>query len=214
MKESSIGWPYTMILLVIALFFSCSGQNKEPGLENTNTSLDPGYINDSTLVFDQQYQKSVFGFIRNKTLELLSSDTSLRSIDNQWNSARISVVLENCSDPTVRNFWLHVVVKDQLENYGIKNTDAIMKLFYENSTDSASVHEISKLYNDDAAGRKGHTIVPYKTASPFSLDAHVFFPDKHKKGQHRPAIVLFHGGSWYQGKPEWMFGSCKRYASL
>lgn len=203
-----------MIPFVIVLFLSCSGQKKESGLEKTKTSLDPKYINDSTLVFDGQYQKSVFGFIRNKALDLISSDTSFRSIDNQWNSARTNVVLENCIDPTVKNFWLHVVVKDQLENYGIKNADAIMKTFYENSTDSTSIRELRQLYDSELVGRKGHTIVPYKTVGPFSLDAHIFFPDKNKKDQRRPAIVLFHGGSWYQGKPEWMFGPCKRYASL
>jgi len=212
-ERSNISWPNTMIPFVIVVFLSCSGQNKDPG-ESTKTSLDPKYINDSTLVFDQQYQKSVFGFIRNKTLELLSSDTSFRSIDNQWNSARMEVILENCIDPIVRNFWLHVVVKDQLENYGIKNTDAIMSTFYKNSTDSTSIREVRQLYYSDLEGRKGHTIVPYKTIGPFSLDAHIFFPDGHKKMNDAPAIVLFHGGSWYQGKPEWMFGSCKRYASL
>lgn len=213
-KQTGIGRSHILIPLVIILFLSCSSQNKEPRLESTKSSLNPKYINDSTLVFDQQYQKSVFGFIRNKTLDLLSSDTSFGSIDNQWNSARINVVLEYCTDPTVRNFWLHVVVKDQLENYGIKNTEAIMKTFYENSTDSTSIQELRQLYDGELEERKEHTIIQYKTVGPFSLDAHIFFPDKHKTGQRLPAIVLFHGGSWYQGKPEWIFGSCKRYASL
>ncbi|MBI3587035.1 MAG: alpha/beta hydrolase [Ignavibacteriales bacterium] len=199
-------------LVIILLILSCSDQRKEQQPGNRNTTLDANYINDSTRVLDQQYQKSVFGFIRTKTLELLSSDTALRNTDNQWNLARTKVVLEYCTDPTVRNFWLYVIVKDQLENYGIKNTDAMMKTFYENSPDSASAREIRELYSSDFEGRKGHTIISYKTVGGFSLDAHIFFPDKHDK-KHRPAILLFHGGSWYQGKPEWVFGSAKRYAS-
>jgi acetyl esterase/lipase len=199
-------------LVIILLILSCSDPRKEQQAGNRNTTLDPNYINDSTRVLDQQYQKSVFGFIRTKTLEFLSSDTALRNTDNRWNLARTKVVLEYCTDPTVRNFWLYVIVKDQLENYGIKNTDAMMKTFYENSTDSASAREIRELYSSNFEGRKGHTIIPYKTVGGFSLDAHIFFPGKHDK-QHRPAIVLFHGGSWSQGKPEWVFGSAKRYAS-
>ncbi|MBI3195807.1 MAG: alpha/beta hydrolase [Ignavibacteriae bacterium] len=205
---------YWLVIIAIGFALSCSSQNKEPQRANTYSSLDSKYLNDSTLVFDKQYQATVFSLIRSKTLDLLSSDTSLRTMDNQWNLVRVKVILETFTDQAVRNFWLHVVVKDQIENYGVKNTDSILKLFYEHSNDSASVHEIRELYNDDVQERKGHTIAVYKTVGPFALDAHIFYPDNFQKGQQRPAIILFHGGSWYQGKPEWMFGSCKRYASL
>lgn len=211
--RSRAGSLYT-IALIIVLGLSCSGQGREPQKENARISLDPKYINDSTLVFDEQYQKAVFGFIRTRTLDLLSSDTTFRSIDNQWNVARVRVVLQTCTNQAVRNFWLHVVVKDQIENYGIKNAEPMMNIFQEHSTDAASVQELSQLYDGELESRNGHEIVSYKKAGSFSLDAHVFYPDNFQRGQQRSAMVLFHGGSWYQGKPEWMFASCEHYASL
>ncbi len=210
-RADALYWP---VIVAIGFALSCSSQNKEPQGGNTDSSIDSRYLNDSTLVVDKQYQAKVFGHIRSKTFDLLSSDTSLSTMDNRWNLARVKVILGTFTDPAVRNFWLHVVVKDQIENYGIKNADPIMNLFYANSNDSASVHEIRELYNTDVQERKRHTIAVYKTVGPFALDAHMFYPDNFQKGQQRPAIILLHGGSWYQGKPEWMFGSCKRYASL
>jgi acetyl esterase/lipase len=206
-------WSHILPSIVSVIVLSCLAQDKQGKPETGGAFLDPSYINDSTLLLNQRYQKTVFGFIRNETLLLLSSDSTFKTRDNQWNSARMRVVLKHCTDPNVKNFWLHVVIKDQLENYGIKNTDGLMKLFYSSSTDTTSTREIQELYNSDLEGRKGHTITPYKRVSGFSLDAHIFFPDRHDKRQRRPAIVLFHGGSWHQGKPEWVFGSAKRYAS-
>lgn len=204
--------PNMISFAILLLMLSCSDPGKEPQVGEGNITVDPKYLNDSTLVLDQEYQKTVFGFMRAKTLELLSSDTALQKTDNRWNEARVKVVLEQCTDPAVRDFWLYVVVKDQLENYGVKNAGAIMKTFYENASDSGSVQEIRGLYNSDFEGRKKHTITPYKTVGGVSLDAHIFFPDTNRYKSPRPAIVLFHGGSWYQGKPEWVFGSAKRYA--
>jgi acetyl esterase/lipase len=205
---------FSMIILAVFLVLSCSSQNAESQQDSNAGSLTPAFLNDSTRLLDKQYQTTVYRFIRTKTLALLASDTSLKNMDNQWNLARLRVTLVTFTEPATRNFWLHVIVKDQIENYGIKNTDAMMKLFYKNAIDSASVREVRKLYNDEVEGRKGHTIMAYKTAGRFSLDAHIFYPENFQKGQQRPAIILFHGGSWYQGKVEWMFGSCKRYASL
>ena len=109
--------PNLMSLLILFLMLSCSDPGKKPQAGEGKITVDPKCLNDSTLVLDQQYQKTVFGFIRAKTLELLSSDTALQKTDNRWNEARVKVVLEQCTDPSVRDFWLYVVVKDQLENY-------------------------------------------------------------------------------------------------
>lgn len=53
----------------------------------------------------------------------------------------------------------------------------------------------------------------YKTVGDTKLTAHVFQPSAVKAGHHRPAIVLFHGGGWVAGSPDWVYDAARRYAS-
>jgi acetyl esterase len=54
----------------------------------------------------------------------------------------------------------------------------------------------------------------YKTVAGAKLTAHVFRPSTGGTSQPQPAVVLFHGGGWTGGSPEWVFHAAKRYASL
>ncbi|OGC76655.1 MAG: hypothetical protein A2Z27_03440 [candidate division Zixibacteria bacterium RBG_16_50_21] len=105
-------------------------------------------------------------------------------------------------------------MEDQIENYGSKNIEPLLHTFRENCTDFEAVAKIEQLYQADLTLRQGHTIKIYKKAGNFDLDAHIFLPPDWKRADRRPAIVFFHGGSWHQGKPEWMYPSCQKYASL
>ncbi len=60
----------------------------------------------------------------------------------------------------------------------------------------------------------GPEIMAYKTVGDIKLTAHVFRPAWTGKADLRPAIVLFHGGGWVAGSPEWVYDAAKRYASL
>lgn len=53
----------------------------------------------------------------------------------------------------------------------------------------------------------------YKTVGDTKLTAHVFQPSGVKPESHRPAIVLFHGGGWVAGSPDWVYDAARRYAS-
>ena len=54
----------------------------------------------------------------------------------------------------------------------------------------------------------------YSQASDQSLKAFVFNPlDKNNDQQPASAILLFHGGGWSVGSPEWVFGAARRFAS-
>jgi acetyl esterase/lipase len=55
--------------------------------------------------------------------------------------------------------------------------------------------------------------VVYKTVAGTKLIAHVFRPSGTGRNQARPAIVLFHGGGWAIGSPDWVYDAAKRYAS-
>jgi acetyl esterase len=53
----------------------------------------------------------------------------------------------------------------------------------------------------------------YKTVGDVKLTAHVFRASPGNTGDLHPAIVLFHGGGWVSGSPDWVYDAAKRYAS-
>jgi acetyl esterase len=57
----------------------------------------------------------------------------------------------------------------------------------------------------------GPDIRVYKTVGATKLSAHLFRPAG-SASTARPAIVLFHGGGWTAGSPEWVYDAAKRYA--
>jgi acetyl esterase/lipase len=56
----------------------------------------------------------------------------------------------------------------------------------------------------------GPDIRVYKTVGATNLTAHLFRPQGSPTA--RPAIVLFHGGGWSAGSPDWVYDAAKRYA--
>jgi acetyl esterase/lipase len=55
-------------------------------------------------------------------------------------------------------------------------------------------------------------ICVYATISGKDLKAYLFFPNQRDAGKPRPAIVLFHGGGWNEGEPEWVFRQARHFA--
>lgn len=54
----------------------------------------------------------------------------------------------------------------------------------------------------------------YRTVDGVPLKAFVFKPTGTAQGTPTPAILLFHGGGWVAGAPDWTFASAQRYAAL
>jgi acetyl esterase len=63
-----------------------------------------------------------------------------------------------------------------------------------------------------AAGPASPDIRVYKTVGAAKLTAHVFHPSQASDGKCAPAILLFHGGAWVAGSPEWVYEAAERYA--
>jgi acetyl esterase len=59
----------------------------------------------------------------------------------------------------------------------------------------------------------GPEVKIYKTVGTMKLAAHVFRPAETRAVGRRPAIVLFHGGGWIAGSPEWVYDAARRFAS-
>ena len=53
----------------------------------------------------------------------------------------------------------------------------------------------------------------YKVAGDAELTAHAFTPADAGRGESRPAVVMFHGGGWHRGGPEWCYPECRYFAA-
>src|SRR5688572_25556959 len=53
----------------------------------------------------------------------------------------------------------------------------------------------------------------YREVDGVALRAFVFTPAEHGRGDSAPAILLFHGGGWVVGAPDWTFTNARRYAA-
>jgi acetyl esterase/lipase len=54
----------------------------------------------------------------------------------------------------------------------------------------------------------------YREVGGVPLHAYVFTPPPELRGKEARAILLFHGGGWSAGSPEWVFPSARRFADL
>jgi len=52
----------------------------------------------------------------------------------------------------------------------------------------------------------------YREVNGKTLNVHVFAPAGARRADAKAAILLFHGGGWVAGEPEWTFVSARRYA--
>jgi len=214
MKKAIILFTGAIFLLFSACTEKVDSEAETREVKNEgNDYVNQLSLNDPDLINNKLHIWHVNAYLRQKVFEEFANDSSLKHIDNQWNTAKLRVASRTFTNSEVKNYWLHSIIYDQIDNYGIKNTTELMKMFYENCTNPEYISEIKELFDKNVALRKGHAIKTYKTIDGFSLDARVFLPPDFKKGDKRPAIVFFHGGSWYQGKVEWTFGACKSYAS-
>lgn len=52
----------------------------------------------------------------------------------------------------------------------------------------------------------------YREVGGDSLHAYIFLPSGHQQGHKANAILLFHGGGWSAGAPDWTFATARRFA--
>jgi acetyl esterase/lipase len=63
----------------------------------------------------------------------------------------------------------------------------------------------------DAAPTPDRSFV-YREVGGQTLSVHVFFPPGHNSREPANGILLFHGGGWSAGTPEWTFAPARRFA--
>lgn len=58
----------------------------------------------------------------------------------------------------------------------------------------------------------GPFVHTYRVVDGDSLHAYAFYPSDTGRGRPTQAILLFHGGGWSTGSPEWTFAAAERFA--
>lgn len=152
------------------------------------------------------YVRSFYSFQINHELQ----KPAYKNTDNQDLRAIWKIIPRYVTNKTCREFWYYDFLSNHIENKGIKDINPLYKKFITECQDTARLHKITQLYEEDYRGRQDHLIKSYKKIGPCQLDLHVFLPNQSTK--KCPVKVYFHGGSWSEGKPDWFFDACKRDA--
>lgn len=133
--------------------------------------------------------------------------------DNKKLDAGFVVIQRHFTQKEVFEKVLFDFFLNHIENLGIKNIEGRLAEFNSLITNPGYIDRINKEYRQAKAKREGHLIRAYKTIDGYTLDAHIFLPDSMQEGKTYPARVRFHGGSFYEGKPDWFFESSKALAN-
>lgn len=171
---------------------------------NKNHSI----ISDSRFFENKDVQAYVQSVINTQAQQLVEKGV-FKGQDNQYLSARLSVIKKTISDSEQKDYWMFKAFKEHIDNIGVRNINKLIAEFQHVVRDTLMVNQITSLVDEHLAERENHRIETYKSINGYELEAHVFLPESVSKPM--PVIVYFHGGSWSEGKPDWFFESGKSY---
>lgn len=179
--------------------------------EESKKKLAAVDINDPTLHIYDGFKGLLKNFLYLEiSRELATNDYS--ASDNKRLDAGFAVIKRTFTNQEVFDKVLYDFFLNHIENLGIKNIEDNLAFFNTHSRNEVYKEEINSLYEEAKRKRQGHVIRTYKEVDGYQLDAHIFMPDSVVEGRKYPAIAMFHGGSFYEGKPDWFFSTCEAYA--
>ncbi|MGD1046414.1 MAG: alpha/beta hydrolase [Bacteroidota bacterium] len=112
------------------------------------------------------------------------------------------------------DYWLSECLSDFIQKNGMANSEKYVKDFYANCKTEVYRARIENQCSSILQGQKDHIVKIYKSINGYNLTAHIFYPNEFKKGEKRPAILVFFGGGWDDGNVMWAFGNAKQYSNL
>lgn len=112
------------------------------------------------------------------------------------------------------DYWSSEYLSEFIQNNGMANSEKYIKDFYANCKTEVYRNKVREFCNSILEGQKDHVVRTYKTVNGYNLQAHIFYPSDFKKGEKRPAILVFHGGGWSIGNFSWAFPGAKQYSNL
>jgi len=158
----------------------------------------------------EAFRKYLSSFLQQQTDKELQNNTKAYASSNNQNlDAGLSTINKIFKNPVIRNRMAYDLLTYHIENYGVKDLTPALALFTKMKPEARLQSTIDSLYQAELKERNNHSIEIYKQAGKFKLDAHIFKPAD--DGKRHPAIVLFHGGGWSEGKPDWFFSTCQAY---
>jgi len=178
-----------------------------------NKRLESNYsdFNNPELLSIEAYVEYLKAFLHvQSNIEL--QKIKYKSVDNQKLNATLYRIDEYFSNQEIVDYLKFYYLNHHIDNFGIKNIDHLYKNFILNCKDTSYVNKIKAFYTEEFNGRKNHLIKTYKTVDNYSLEIHLFLPEKVNQQEKRPVMVYFSGGSWSEGKPDWNFYACQSYA--
>jgi len=112
----------------------------------------------------------------------------------------------------IKDYLMNEHLKKSISNYGVSYLGDVIQDFKERCQNEQLENQVLKLYEKGKVRREQPSeIKVYKQIGDIELEAHVFYPEGHEKGDEVPTYVFFHGGGWAVGIPEWGYTNCKRY---
>jgi acetyl esterase len=97
--------------------------------------------------------------------------------------------------PAIRSTWSHIVVLG-------------LSLYVGCTRPSRQPTSVAAAASQEPVART------YRSVEGASLQAFVFAPPQQSRTGRGPAILLFHGGGWVAGSPDWVFTAARRFATL
>ena len=165
--------------------------------------------NNSDALKNSSFKNYLRTYIDLKTQKLDLSDSQI--YDNQKIAANWMIIESTFTNPEATYFFKYELLKDYINNYGIKNINDFYNDFVKNALDQDHISDIQNLYKTHQNSRSQHKIEIYKKVAGVELEIHLFLPDSDNAKKH-PTMIQFHGGSWSEGKPDWFFDTAKAYA--
>ncbi|MGB7785752.1 MAG: alpha/beta hydrolase [Salinimicrobium sp.] len=179
--------------------------------EAVKSRLEAVDITNSELYAFEGFKRLLHNFLY-RTINSELETGKYSSSDNQRLDAGFAVIDKTFGYTAMYDRVLFEFFENHIANLGVKNIQNNYDFFMKRVSNPVFKTEIRELYESEKQRRKGHLIVPYKTINGHHLDAHIFQPDSLQKGEKHPVIAMFHGGSFFEGKPDWFFNTAQAYA--
>ena len=126
---------------------------------------------------------------------------------------RYDAIVALDANQSVKDFFIKEYFTSNIWTYRVEAFDYAFEKALKEVKNPAYVQEIKDAYKMGHDRRnEASEIKAYKTVDGITLNAHIFYPENHDKSEAKPAHLLFHGGGWAIGLPEWSYSVCKSAA--
>ena len=175
-------------------------------------SVMKGSFDDPSLLQFKEYRRCM-----NFYLDILSAGKykflHLEYVPEKRLDNRYDAIVDLDAHQSIKDFFIKEHFTSNIWTYRVEAFDYAFVKALEDVKNQEYIEEIKDTYKMGMDRRNDASeIKVYKTVDGITLNAHIFYPENHDKGEARPAHLFFNGGGWAIGLPEWSYGASKRSA--